>query len=242
MWFRLNPARDALFLDIDGTLLDIAPTAQDVVVPPKLVKDLGRLATRLNGALAFVSGRMIDDIDRLFDPLCLPCSGSHGAEWRLAPDGKIQRGELLPDDLRDNISLAFNGITGVYLEDKIYSVSVHYRQDPAKEKLVEDLLSSLVKKEKKGIKLIHGRKVFEVTRASQNKGGAIDRLLATPPFKGRRPVFLGDDITDISAIGACMRKGGIAARVGQGKPDQKNAFPSPEKVRSWINDLVFETN
>lgn len=238
---RFDPVKDALFLDIDGTLLDIAPTAKDVKVLPILVKNLARLNEKLDGALALISGRMIQDVDLLFDPLRLRCAGAHGAELRASPFGPVESSQFLPDFLRDEIRAAFKGMQGITVEDKMYNVAVHYRKSPQNADKIESTLKRIIQNYDKNVVLIHGRKVFEVSLTSYNKGQAIERLLKNAPFKNRRPVFLGDDTTDISAIGACMKYGGIAARVGQGKPNQKNAFDSPAMVRSWIEKIAGET-
>ena len=238
MWLHFNPGKDALFLDVDGTLLDIAPTAQKVKVSRSLVRDLGRLNRKLGGALAFVSGRMIHELDSLFSPLRLCSAGAHGAEWRLSPKGPVQTGALLPDVLRDNIALAFANMDGVIIEDKIYNVAVHYRQVPQKAGIVGRTLARLIGPYNKTVKLVRGRKVFEVMPLIHDKGKALEKFLAIEPFKNRRPVFLGDDVADISAIGACLKKGGVAARVGQGKSRQGYAFASPKHVRMWISRLA----
>ncbi len=238
MWLRFNPEKDALFLDLDGTILDIAPTANDVKVSAQLVKDLKRLHEKLGGALAFISGRTIENIDQLFAPLRFPCSGAHGAEWRLSQNGPVKSTAMLTDSLREKIASSFADMKDVLVEDKGYTVAVHYRQSPEAAEKIEQILVSLVEKTKMPLTLIRGRKVFELAQLSHDKGQALERLIKTTPFKGRRPVFLGDDITDMSAIGACLKNGGIAARVGQGKPRQ-NAFASPEAVRSWINKMTI---
>jgi len=238
MWLPFNPEKDALFLDIDGTLLDIAPSARDVTVPPALVRNLERLDHKLEGALALVSGRMIHEIDGLFAPLRLRCAGAHGAEWRLSPHGPVTASLTLPDQLRDDIAVAFSKKAGLVVEDKIFNVAVHYRQSPQKASMIEKILTAIVKPYGDKVRIVHGRKVFEVSLAMNNKGSAIERLLKTTPFKGRRPVFLGDDTTDLAAIGACLKNGGVAARVGRGDPRQKSAFDSPAKVRGWIKRLV----
>lgn len=238
MWLRFNPEKDALFLDLDGTILDIAPTANDVKVPAQLVKDLKRLHAKLGGALAFISGRTIENIDKLFAPLCFPCSGAHGAEWRLSQGGPIKSMSLLPDSLREKIASSLSNMKGALVEDKGYTVAVHYRQTPEAAEKIEMILVALIEKSQTTLTLIRGRKVFEIAQSCHDKGQALERLIKTSPFKGRRPVFLGDDITDMSAIGACLKNGGIAARVGQGKSRQ-NAFASPEAVRSWINKMTI---
>lgn len=241
MWLHFNPANDALFLDIDGTLLDIAKTPKDVVVSPELIQDLSLLNNKLKGALALVSGRVIEEVDDLFKPLRLRCAGAHGAQWRLTPTGSIETENPLPDRLRDDIATAFEGIEGVFVEDKIYNIAVHYRQATKQAATIGKNLSNIVQDYGNDVKIISGRKVFEVTLSSYNKGLAIEKLLAVSPFKNRRPVFLGDDTTDLPAIGMCLKKGGIAARVGKGK-SRNHAFSSPKDVRAWINKIVTESN
>ncbi len=238
MWLRFNPEKDALFLDIDGTLLDIAPTAQEVVVSKQLVQDLGRLHDKLGGALAFISGRTIDDIDKLFAPLRLPSSGAHGAEWRLSPQGSVKSTASLPETLRLEFAEVFANTKGVRVEDKVVTLAVHYRQSLEKAEEIEKTLAALIGKSKIDLTLIRGRKVFEIAQPTHDKGQALERLMKTAPFKGRRPVFLGDDITDLSAIGACLKNGGIAARVGKGKLCN-SAFSSPKMVRAWINTMTI---
>ncbi|MDD3182328.1 MAG: trehalose-phosphatase [Alphaproteobacteria bacterium] len=240
MWLRFNPARDALFLDIDGTLLDIAPTAREVVVSHQLIKDLGCLHDKLGGALAFISGRTIEDIDGLFAPLRLPCSGVHGAEWRLSSRGPIKNIAPLSEDFRNKIIDAFAKMKGVRVEDKAFTLAVHFRQSPEFAEKIEKTLSSIIEKADKDLLLVPGRKVFEVSQSSHDKGQALERLMSVPPFKGRRPVFLGDDVTDLSAIGACLKRGGIAARVGQGNKTPQNAFADPDAVRTWIKTMMIE--
>ncbi len=234
MWLKFDPAHDALFLDVDGTLLDIASSAQGVVVPEKLVGDLRSLSRKLNGALAVISGRRIREIDKLLEPLRIPCAGAHGAEWRGSPEGPIKKSQPLPLCFRESIADAFRRSDRIVVEDKSYCIAVHYRGISAKSDYIEHKIKRLMKEGPEGLTLMGGRKVFEVARLAQNKGAAVERFMSVYPFKGRRPVFLGDDITDISAIGACMKFGGKAARVGRGKPNRKNAFYSPAKVRQWI--------
>lgn len=237
MWLRFNLAKDALFLDIDGTILDIAPTAHDVVVPKTLVDSLDRLQHKLNGALAFLSGRTIQDIDRLFAPLRFPCAGAHGAEWRLSSGGPINSIAPLSESLRMKISGTFANMAGVRVEDKGYTIAVHYRQSPELAEKIKKALGEHIDQSEIPLTLIPGRKVFEIAMPSHNKGQALERFIKTAPFKNRRPVFLGDDITDIAAMGACLKNGGIAARIGNSKANL-NAFANPEAVRRWINDLT----
>lgn len=228
---------DALFLDIDGTILDIANNPQEVIVTQQLIADLSVLQNKLSGALAFVSGRMIGEIDDLFKPLRLRCVGSHGAEWRLTPNGNIETGQPLPSELRDSIAVAFSGTEDVFVEDKIYSVAVHYRNIPQEERAIEKELLSAIECCKSTIVFIRGRKVFEISSAHHNKGSAIERLMLSPPFKNRSPIFIGDDTTDVPAVETCSKLGGTAACVGN-RIKCKNYFASPAEVRSWIHEAA----
>jgi trehalose 6-phosphate phosphatase len=237
MLLPFNPAADALFLDIDGTLLDIAPTAGDVAVPRQLVDDLEQLSKKLKGALAFISGRTIEDVDALFAPLKVPVAGVHGAEWRLTPHGPILRDAPLPPALRDEVLALFVGMKGVRVEDKESSVAIHYRQAKGLAPAIAHIVTEFVVTHKPLLSLLRGRKVFEIVQTGTGKGVVLDRYMKRAPFKERRPVFLGDDITDLSAMGACLRRGGSAARIGHGA-NSCHAFKNPAAVRAWIHWLA----
>lgn len=231
----LDLTRDALFLDIDGTLLDIAPRAQDVCVPPSLVRDLTHLYSKLGGALALLSGRTLDAMDALFTPLRLPASGAHGAMWRKTPDSVIEQADALPARLRQEITAAFSDAPSLFIEDKGLTLAIHCRQAPAKADAIEATLQTFLDKHPNdGLSLLHGRKVMEIVRTGFDKGAALRALMAAAPFQGRRPVFLGDDITDLSAIAASEALGGIGLRIGRSAA----APSSPQEVRDWIASLT----
>ncbi len=231
--FNLEPARDALFLDIDGTLIDIAPTPEEVVIPEGLVRHLHRLHDRLGGALALISGRRLADIDPMLDANDLPAAGAHGAEFRLKGGEKPQPPAPLPETLTRDIVRSFAGHPGVTVEDKSCAVAVHYRRTPAMEQTVKERIREITEGLAEPFKILHGKMVVEITRPGDNKGGALERFMQHPPFAGRRPVFLGDDETDLAAIDACLRLGGAAARVG-GYEGTPAALSSPEHVRKWL--------
>lgn len=233
MGLPLDFQKDALFLDIDGTLLDIAPTAREVVLPPALREDLARLSEKLDGALALVSGRVLEEVDALFDPLRLPCAGAHGAQWRLRAQDETENAPPLPALLRDDIALAFHDDKDLFVEDKITSVAVHYRQAPEKGEAVRRALERLVPAQSDEIRLLSGRMVWEVVQNACNKESAIKRFLAAAPFEGRSPLFLGDDVTDLPAIAFCKKNGGRAVRVGGGDLMDR-LFPHPADVRAWL--------
>ncbi len=238
--FAFDAGRDALFLDIDGTLLEIASVPGDVKVPKRLVGVLARLKEKTGGALALVSGRTMAEIDALFAPLRLCAAGTHGAEWRLSPRGRVRQGRRLPKSLRRGVAESFAGMKGVAVEDKTFSVAVHYRRAPAKKDAIRKKLAALVKG-REGIEIVRGRMVFEISHRGQDKGAAIGRFLAAPPFKGRRPLFFGDAEADLPAMEICVRRGGAAILVGSRKRGAKG-FDSPQTVRAWLAKQAMRTN
>jgi trehalose 6-phosphate synthase/phosphatase len=231
---QIDPKHDALFLDIDGTLLDIADTPEKVVIPPTLISHLAKLHDRMGGALALVSGRTIENIDRLFSPLHLPVVGVHGAEWRLSGKARPQSFPDLPEGLVIDAYANLPQHSGILIENKKHSLAVHYRLAPECEGAIEKALRHVLGEYKNAYNLMHGKMVFEIVPAEINKGAAIERFMKHKPFTNRRPVFFGDDETDLFAITACLQLGGFAGRVGPGTPPQETVFSSPAAVRSWL--------
>ncbi len=229
MSFRLHPEQDALFLDIDGTLLDIAPTPGGVDVPQNLRDNLATLYKKLDGALALISGRSLDDIDTLFSPLHLPASGVHGAEWCLGT--KKEEKTPLPEKMRGEIKEVFSSYPALILEDKKYAVAVHCRQAPEMAGTIENILREIISGTDRSLVIMPGKMVFEVICHGHNKGTAIEHFMKCKPFAGRRPVFLGDDETDVFAINTCRKMGGVGIRV----EENEEVFQSPLAVREWIS-------
>lgn len=232
MLFRFHPDRDALFLDIDGTLLDIASTPGAVIVPPVLLHNLAALHAKLGGALALISGRTLSEIDALFTPLRLPASGAHGAECRVTTVKEAS--SVLPEAFRKHVIETFASYPALLIEDKKYSMAVHYRQAPGMSHAVETLLKEMIVKADEPLTILPGKMVYEVVYPWHNKGAALERFMTYPPFAGRRPVFIGDDETDVFAIHACRKLGGIADHVGRGEC----FFSTPSDVREWIAEQV----
>ncbi|MBV8566136.1 MAG: trehalose-phosphatase [Methylobacteriaceae bacterium] len=235
----LNLDTICLFLDVDGTLLDIAARPGDVVVPPSLVEDLHTAERRLGGALALVSGRSIEDLDTLFAPLRLRATGVHGAEIRFSPDEPILHDEAaaLPEEIWRAVRRVAAGFPGVILENKRYSFGVHYRSAPHVAPALEGALRSAVAAPWDLI-LLPGHCVFEVKRAAHDKGRAIGRFMEQGPFAGRRPIFAGDDTTDRPGFAAVRARGGLAYSVGQDLPCVTGSFAAPAAVRAWLGHLV----
>lgn len=226
----------ALFLDVDGTLLDIAASPDAVTVPPALPDALDALHRQLHGALALVSGRTVDTLDRLFAPVRLPAAGSHGAQWRSLAGGTVQHyGGPLPRHLRARLLALARRQPGVLAEDKGSSVALHYRAAPAAREALASALNALLAEADGGdLRLLPGKMVFEVLCAGQDKAAALRRFLAVAPFAGRRPVFLGDDAADAPALAAVAALDGLALSVGARLPGAAAVFATPGAVRSAL--------
>lgn len=239
---RQDLAAWALFLDVDGTLLHIAPRPDAVKVEGDLVAVLGRLQTAFGGALALISGRQIAELDRLFAPLRLPVAGLHGLERRDA-SGQFHRlgsGESL-NALRVALSNFAAGNPGVLLEDKGLSLALHYRQAPQTEALARDFVRDLVARQEVELRLLEGKMVLEIKPPLADKGSTVEAFLAEPPFAGRRPLFIGDDVTDEDAFRLVNRRKGISVRVGPAAATEaRYTLPGVTDVLAWLRGLVAE--
>jgi trehalose 6-phosphate phosphatase len=236
----------ALFLDVDGTLLDIARRPEEVAVPEDLGALLQSASQALEGALALVSGRAIGDLDRLFTPLRLPAAGQHGIELRLEPDGEaaIMPARPVGPALKSAVEALASKRPGVELEDKGMTLAVHYRAAPRSGGLLTRDLRRLLDREGQGIALCRGKMVLELRDARYTKAGAVEAFMLRAPFAGRLPVFIGDDITDEDGFDAVERHGGIAMPVGEAyqgagnRRDRRATFAVPADVRSWLATLM----
>jgi trehalose 6-phosphate phosphatase len=217
----LDP-HSALFLDLDGTLLEIASRPEMVIVPEGLAGLLTRLAEQRGGALALVSGRRIAELDRLLQPWRGAAAGIHGAERRGA-DGSVATSGNVPADrkasaaldrLRPALSDLAARVPGVLLEDKGRTLAVHYRQAPDKAEMIRSALDKLLREHGDTLRLIAGKMVFELQPCHHGKHGAIAAFMAETPFRGRVPVFVGDDTTDEDGFAEVNRRGGLSVRVG----------------------------
>ncbi|MFZ5792364.1 MAG: trehalose-phosphatase [Pseudomonadota bacterium] len=231
----------ALFLDIDGTLLDLAPTPSAVVVPDDLASVLQALETALDGALALVTGRGLADVDRLFARGRFIIGAQHGAELRgpvqPAPDSPAAFSVL--ERLRPRLEALVPDWPGLLLEDKGRSVALHYRQNQSLAVGLKALVSRILARESDEIELLEGKCVLEIKPRAFDKGGVVRALMAVPPFERRVPLFIGDDETDRTGMAAARALGGCAIRVG-GKRDLEadGYLPSPAAARAWLKDLA----
>lgn len=223
------PKRDfALFLDIDGTLLDIAPTPDAVQVPNDLARDLARAAAVLGGALAVVSGRDLADIDALLAPLHLPLGSEHGAVIRLPNRFFDEVPTSVPEEWKLALRNLAEACPGVLAEAKHHNVVAHYRNAPRYAEAVRDMVRALVAEDPANFELLEAKMAFEIRPRHVSKARAVYELMNVAPFSGRVPVFVGDDLTDQDGFAAAVERGGLALDVAE-------AFAGrPAEVRLWL--------
>lgn len=234
-------ARDcALYLDFDGTLTDIAPHPDLVQVRAELPGQLRALQHHLQGAVAIITGRQLGVVDELISPLQMPAAGLHGAELRHA-DGIIsgvRPAPGLPALLRD-LHAHFASQPGIFIEDKSTGVALHYRQAPA---LADECLQTLERLLPEGLDLITGHMLVEARPVGVNKGHALKSLAARPPFTGRTPVFVGDDVTDEDGFYAASALGGHGIKVGQGETLARYRCRDVQAVHDWLQSSLAQLN
>ncbi len=229
----------ALLLDVDGTMVDIAPRPDEVHVPDDLCRALARLLERTDGALALVSGRPIRDIDGLFSPLILPVVGGHGAEMRVRDEKAFSSVEPLPEPLRAALARAQDFDPGIVIEDKGYSVGLHYRNAPqAAERLRAHIAAVRAEFADEMTEVLPGKALFEVKRPGVDKGNGVRQLLKNSPFAGRKPVFIGDDVTDAAVFAILPELGGIGFSVSRHFDGTVGIFESPGAVRLALQRLA----
>src|SRR5580693_1581884 len=247
-WSKLTPGElaqrldeYAILLDIDGTLLDLTPTPREVWVPPGLAKTLNRLVEKTSGALALVSGRSLNDIDLIFAPEQYPAVGGHGAEMRLAADGDAAVSYAPPMDkeLKRRLAAIAKLSPGILLEDKGYSLALHYRLAPHAEKAIYEAVS-LIRADLPNapIEVLPGKCVCEIKHAGFNKASGVLELMKHEPFKGRRPFFIGDDVTDESVFAIMPDLDGLSFSVGRRAKGVAGHFDAPSDVREFLAHLL----
>ncbi len=219
----------ALFLDIDGTLLDFAPKPDLVLVPDGLPAALSALERALGGALAVVSGRSLSVIDTLFAPFRAAAGAEHGAVVRL-PDGELDesRTPIVPRLWLQRLEVAAERTDGLVIEKKPRSVVVHYRLAPERADEARELVENLPGLVEEGFTILAAHMALEVKPQGPTKRRPVARLMETAPFAGRRPVFVGDDVTDEDGMAMAARLGGFGLRVAD------DFGGSPARVRDWV--------
>jgi len=219
----------ALFLDLDGTLLDLAAKPDLVSVPAGLPGALDALSRRLGGAVAVVSGRALGVIDHLLTPYCAPAGAEHGTVVRL-PDGTLDetRTPMVPRLWLHQLEVAAERTPGFVIERKPHSVVVHYRLAPERGDEARALACGLPGLEQEGFVVLCAHMAYEVMPSAASKRRPVALLMETPPFAGRVPVFVGDDVTDEDGIAMARGLGGFGLRV------RDDFGGSPAEVRAWV--------
>ncbi|MEO7855205.1 MAG: trehalose-phosphatase [Rubrivivax sp.] len=238
----LNPPpladRDsALFVDFDGTLVDLALTPDAVAVSAEVPDLLQRLRTLLDGAVAVVSGRPVAQIDRLLQPLKLCAAGVHGVERRGA-DGQLQRQVTV--DLRPAATLVGSLVDahpGLRLEQKDGAIALHYRLVPTLEPLCLHTMTQALAITR-GMMLMHGKMVIEMKPQGTSKGLAVQAFMQEAPFLNRRAWFFGDDVTDESGFEAVLALGGVAVKIGAGPTLAPHRLADPAAVHRWLSSTA----
>jgi len=231
----------AILLDVDGTILDLAPTPQDVTVPPSLCATLQHLWERTSGALAFVSGRPLHDIDRIFSPLRFPAVGGHGAEIRAAAAGEPEQSQRrsLDPGVRRKFAAIADVHPGIIVEDKGYSLALHYRLAPEQEQFVREASALICAGlSDRRIELLPGKQMVEIKQVGVSKAVGVRKLMSYRPFCGRRPIFFGDDVTDEDVFAIMPEYDGIAIAVGERYSAMAHHLDRPADVRCWLEQMA----
>lgn len=234
--------RHALFLDLDGTLLDYAPQPGAVTADAPLLSLLETLSRRLGGAIALVSGRSIDTLDQLFTPLQLPSSGLHGFERRDAAGIRTQHVPPSPQALsraRQLLAELARRDPGLRLEDKQFALALHFRQAPQLESMVVDATRAIASEVDDGLEVVFGPLVVELSPRGVSKASAIAEFMEEAPFAGRRPLFVGDDASDEPAFDWVNGAGGLSVAVNPAAHTAAaTRLRSVREVRTWLVGLT----
>lgn len=235
----INPMADALFLDFDGTLTDIAPAPDLVEFDAEARRLVRTLESHFSGAVAIISGRNMSDIDRHLAPLEIPVAGLYGLTRRSA-DGRVTQ-RPADDAAIVEIAAVLEAFAdrheGVLVERKGDSIALHYRARPDLEADARLAAQASVRGQK-GLKLIEGKMVVEIAPAAADKGRAVREFLAEAPFAGRRPIYIGDDISDEAAFAVVRTLGGIAIKVGPGPTLATYRVRDSSAVFAWLRSVV----
>lgn len=232
----------ALFLDVDGTLLDIAPTPDGVVVPEGLVDTLNALHVVLKGAVALVSGRRRAELRALFRGSAVIIVAEHGAAASVPlPAIDDARGGRVPPALVSALRRFAAHHPDTLLELKGHGAALHVRRAPSAAAAARRLADTLAETYRDRVRLLHGKAVFEFVAAGVSKGRAIEALLRVPEFRGCLPYVIGDDVTDEDGFAVANRLGGVSLRVGpsdlrMAASAARYTITGPRQLRKWLRD------
>jgi trehalose 6-phosphate phosphatase len=226
------PDRAALLLDLDGTLIDLAPTPDSVVVPADLPGVLIRLRDRLDGALAVVTGRPIETVDALLPGVATAVAGEHGGAIRHWPDAPVERAQAfqIPEAWLPEADEWVRAFPGALVERKARGFVLHFRLAPEAGPILREKLAALMG-DWPHHQVSTAHMAWEIKPAGIDKGGATTALMARPPFAGRVPVFVGDDVTDEDGMRVARAMGGLGLRV-------QDHFTDASGVRRWLHALA----
>jgi trehalose 6-phosphate phosphatase len=230
----------AYFLDVDGTLLDIADTPNAVCVDTALLSLIASLYRESGGAMALVSGRAISDLEKLLGTLHLPLAGQHGLERRDAA-GRLWMHAAPPTAkcaIKEALAPVLQRHPGLLLEDKGLTLALHYRLAPHLASYAHRLMGRLAEDAGAGLEVQLGKRVAEVKPSGIDKGTAVSEYLLESPFKGRRPVFIGDDLNDEHGFAEVNKLDGISIKVGKGRSCARYRLPDVAAVRRWLGTAL----
>lgn len=234
------PEQCGFFLDLDGTLLDIADHPRLVRIDRDLVRLLKALGHAAGGALALISGRPVAEIDRLLSEPGFCIAGQHGAERR-AFSGTMYRHDVpraALDEARRRLNLIAAKHPALVLEDKGVNLALHFRSAPGLATEMRDAVRGLAEELGGEFEMQLGKMVIELRPAGKDKGAAIAEFLDEAPFRGRLPVFVGDDLTDEIGFELINRVGGYSVKVGEGESAARWRLPDSTAVRAWLAGFV----
>lgn len=233
------PSRPALFLDFDGTLVEIVDHPSHTRASPRLRCLLPRLPSACGGAVAVITGRRIEDLDRVLAPHAYLAAGVHGLERRAA-DGQVSAFE--PSESLDRLRRVIEPFVarheGLWIEDKSRALAVHYRNRPELESDVHRFVGELQNVAPEDLEILLGNKVFEVKPGIADKGKAIEAFMDEPPFAGRTPVFVGDDVTDEAGFRSVNALGGVSVKVGNAPTIAHWRLADVDAVLDWLEHAV----
>jgi trehalose 6-phosphate phosphatase len=239
---RLSAAGIALFLDVDGTLVEIEREPGAVHVPERLCRILADLQSATGGALALVSGRGLEQLDQLFSPLRLSAAGLHGLERRILGKDLVR---ATPDPAvlaaaRTRLGAFADGHDGVMLEDKSLTLALHYRTAPEQQAAATELVRDVIAASAGALILLEGKMVLELKPPGCDKGQAIAAYMAEAPFAGRQPVFAGDDVTDEAGFAIVNDMGGVSIRIGSDQRPSAAAYGHADvgEMQDWLAGLL----
>ncbi|WP_170314600.1 trehalose-phosphatase [Aquibium carbonis] len=232
------PSSTAFFFDFDGTLAEIVEDPRAVRIAPEVLEALSRLHRMSGGAVAVVSGREIDALDAFLSPLRLPLGGAHGSERR-DPQGRRHQVEADRQSIErvvEQLNRFAASHEGLLVEAKRTSVALHYRRRPELERACRELARAVA--DTSGLSLLEGKMVAELKLSGRTKGDLVADFMAEAPFRGRRPVFFGDDVTDEDAFGALPRWDGVSVKIGGGPTIATHRMPDPAALHAWLRGMA----